>query len=93
MLHWLKTAGYGERIASETEIVNVLEFNGFRLAMPGGKGYNHKKISKEAFMNHLLTFPYAGVLFNTLTVIIGSMTGLTFKKNLIHILDLTGSYH
>ena len=32
-------------------------------------------------MEHLLTFPYAGVLFNTLTVIIGSLTGLTFKKN------------
>ena len=32
-------------------------------------------------MDNLLTFPYAGVLFNTLTVIIGSLTGLIFKKN------------
>lgn len=32
-------------------------------------------------MNELLTFPYAGVLFNTLTVIIGSLLGLSFKKN------------
>ena len=32
-------------------------------------------------MENLLTFPYAGVLFNTLTVIIGSLLGLSFKKN------------
>ena len=32
-------------------------------------------------MNTLLTFPYAGVLFNTLTVIAGSLLGLCFKKN------------
>lgn len=32
-------------------------------------------------MNTLLTFPYAGVLFNTLTVIAGSLIGLSFKKN------------
>ena len=32
-------------------------------------------------MNNLLTFPYAGVLFNTLTVIAGSLIGLSFKKS------------
>lgn len=32
-------------------------------------------------MDNLLTFSYSGVLFNTLTVLIGSLTGLTFKKN------------
>ena len=31
-------------------------------------------------MEQLLTFPYAGVLFNTLTVICGSLLGLSFKK-------------
>lgn len=32
-------------------------------------------------MDNLLTFPYAGVLFNTLTVIAGSLIGLSFKKS------------
>ena len=32
-------------------------------------------------MNSLLTFPYSGVLFNTLTVIAGSVLGLSFKKS------------
>jgi len=32
-------------------------------------------------METLLIFPYAGVLFNTLTVIAGSLLGLAFKKN------------
>ena len=31
-------------------------------------------------MEQLLTFPYSGVLFNTLTVIAGSLLGLSFKK-------------
>ncbi|MBQ7354960.1 MAG: DUF554 domain-containing protein [Clostridia bacterium] len=31
-------------------------------------------------MDKILTFPYSGVLFNTLTVIIGSLIGLAFKK-------------
>lgn len=31
-------------------------------------------------MDKLLTFPYSGVIFNTLTVIIGSLIGLAFKK-------------
>lgn len=31
-------------------------------------------------MEQLLTFPYSGVLFNTLTVIAGSTLGLSFKK-------------
>lgn len=32
-------------------------------------------------MDSLLTFPYSGVIFNTLTVIIGSLIGLSFKKS------------
>ncbi len=31
-------------------------------------------------MDKLLTFPYTGVLFNTLSVVIGSLIGLMFKK-------------
>lgn len=31
-------------------------------------------------MEKLLTFPYSGVLFNTLTVIVGSLIGLIFRK-------------
>lgn len=31
-------------------------------------------------MDTLLTFPYTGVFFNTLTIIIGSLIGLAFKK-------------
>lgn len=31
-------------------------------------------------MDKLLTFPYSGVIFNTLTVIVGSLIGLAFKK-------------
>lgn len=31
-------------------------------------------------MNNLLTFPYTGVIVNTLTVIIGSLLGIAFKK-------------
>ena len=32
-------------------------------------------------MDSLLTFPYSGVIFNTLTVIVGSLIGLSFKKS------------
>lgn len=32
-------------------------------------------------MQNILTFPYAGVIFNTITVIIGSLMGLAFNKN------------
>ena len=31
-------------------------------------------------MDQLLTFPYSGVIFNTLTVIVGSLLGLAFQK-------------
>lgn len=33
-------------------------------------------------IDQILTFPYTGVLFNTLTVIIGSLIGLAFKKGI-----------